>query len=53
MINFLKNGYRKNVFIDEMQAYLSTGIPTELVSLISDKTIVKFEKIFYKYYNVR
>ena len=51
LFKFLKNGYRESVFVDEIQAYLSTGIPSELVTIISDKTIKKIEKIFYKYYN--
>ena len=48
---FLKDGYAKKVFNDEIQAYVSTGIPVELINVVKDNTINKFQKIFFRYYN--
>ncbi len=49
----LKHGYGPNVILDEMQAYLSTGLIDDMKALnISENTKRKFRKTFRKYEKV-
>src|SRR5690606_16630086 len=42
--------YCKEVFKDEMQAYLSTGLMEEFRGIVSDSNRRKFVAVFKKYY---
>jgi hypothetical protein len=42
-------GYREKVMIDEIQAFLSTGICDEMERLKLKSDILKFEEVFKRY----
>jgi len=45
----LKLGYRKEVLVDEIQAFLSTGLCDEMHRFTLETDIVKFEEVFKRY----
>lgn len=45
-------GYTPKVYIDELQAYLSTGLPSNMKPLVPTKEQKPFVKLFNKYYKL-
>lgn len=48
----LKLGYRKEVLIDEIQAFMSTGLWDTMEDLKLTKEVIEFEEVFKKYKKV-